>query len=475
MPTSEVHLVDRQPRRDWLVAAFGAALSAAAVGHFRGHGHGDPMVVAATVVPALGLLAYGVWFWRSGPRVARGDAVFAWAVGGAGAVLALDLWAMAVGAYGAGAATDHVFIQHTSVGALAAAVAGTYSDSNRQQSRAHDRLRDALDAAMDGVAVLDDDGRLAYANDAFCEAYGADDPVGVLGTHYSEYYPTDARARVAEVVDALDAGEREHWHGTLAARREDGSTFPQELSVVPLADGGYVWVARDVTGREARDQRLRVLNRVLRHNVRNALNVVLGRAERLADRLDGDEDVESVRSAAEGLLAVSEKARVVERVLDEDNAETVALADVVAAAVERARSRYPDARFDVDVEAGLDAAVDERLRLAVRELLANAVEHNDAAVPTVAVEAFRDGDEVAVSVSDNGPGIPEQEQRALAGATERQLEHGSGIGLWVVYWVTRQCGAAVDVADDATVVVRTPADGSAPSPAVETAVASTPH
>ncbi|MFB6271068.1 MAG: PAS domain-containing protein, partial [Halobacterium sp.] len=335
------HLADTDSSREWLVGALGAGLTLAALGHFHTHGRSEPLVVAATVLPAVAVLAYGVWFWLSDQVAARGDAVFAWAVGGAGLVLAFDLWATTVNAYGAGANTSHVFIQHTSIGALGAALAGTYSEHGRHQARAHDRLRRALDAAMDGVAVLDADGCIAYANGAFCEDYGADDPSAVVGTHWTEYYPGDAESQLAAVFDSFADGSSDYWHGKVVARRVDGRTYPQELSITPLPDG-CVWVSRDVTDREERDQRLRVLNRVLRHNVRNSLNVVLGHANRLDEEVEDSDDAERIVDAAEELLAVSEKARVVERVLDSDDLTTATLGDLVTEEVERARSNYPD-------------------------------------------------------------------------------------------------------------------------------------
>ncbi len=451
MPQFDTRSANEPPVHDWLVAGLGAVLTVAAVAHFGNHQHAHPLVVATTLGPALGLLAYGVWFRYRGRERARGVTVSTWAVGGAGGVLALSLWTMFVGGYGDGTAVDHVFIQHTSVGALGAAIAGTYSERARHRSRVQVRLKHALDAAMDGVAVLDADRRVVYANDAFREDYQADD--GLTGTHWTTYYPTDARDRLAAVFEELDANgdSDDHWHGQMLAHRDDGRTYPQELSITSLS-GGYVWVARDVTAREERDQRLRVLNRVLRHNVRNALNVVLGRAERLADR-HNEEDVDSIVTAAEDLLAVSEKARVVERVLGEDDVGTAPLDDLLDAELQRARSEYPDANFEV--AGGVDADVDARLRLAVRELLTNAVEHNDADQPGVTITASSD-DPVEVRVSDDGPGIPAHERRALAGATEDSLQHGSGIGLWVVYWLARHCGATVAVPDENTVSIRVP-------------------
>jgi len=448
MSTAPDRLAEGANARRWAVASLGALLSGAAVAHFLQHADPEPMVAAATVLPAFALLAYGVWFWAWQPAGARGDAVFVWAIGGAGLVLALDLWAVLVDAYGATATVSHIFIQHTSVGALGGAIAGTYSQRDRWRARSHVRLRRALDTAMDGIAVLDADGTVSYANAAFADEIGVENRDDVVGDSWRTAYPEETRDRIAEVLDEFDEEERDQWHGTVTARRVDGATYPQDISMTALDDGGYVWVCRDVTGREERDQRLRVLNRVLRHNVRNALNVVLGRANRLGERLGDDEDVEGIQSAAEELLTVSEKARQLEQSLGSEDAPTDPLADIVSREADRVRAQYPD--VTVDVTADCAAAVDSRLQLAVRELLASTAEHADGdrvsvvarpSPPTVRVEA-------------DGSGIPEHERRALEGVEETTLEHGSGVGLWLVYWVVSQADGDLEVGDDGTVVVR---------------------
>jgi len=465
--------------RQWAIAALGALLSAAAVSHFIGHAdHADPMVVAATVGPAVAVFAYGLWFWQSDTATPRGDAVFAWAVGGAGFVLALDLWAVYAHAYG-DTATTHVFVQHSSIGALGGAIAGTYAERDRWRAHSRLRLLEALDSAMDGISVLDDDRTIQYANASFASAFGVDEPGDVVGQSWRCSYPPATQERVADVLDELDDSGG-GWQGTVTASRAAGSTYPQELSVTAVEDG-FVWVHRDVTGREERDQRLQVLNRVLRHDTRNALNVVLGRANRLADRLDDspktaassasqqnaprsedDEDVAAIREAAESLLETSEKARRLEDALDRDAAASEPVDELVRSEVAAVREEYPEAGFAVSVSQS--DPVDERLRLAVHELLRNAVEHSSTSPGSqTQQDAVEDGgpavsvsvsaDPLVVEVTDDGPGIPEHERRALAGVQETALQHGSGVGLWLVYWVVRQTGGDVAVDDDGGVVV----------------------
>ena len=107
---------------------------------------------------------------------------------------------------------------------------------------------------------------------------------------------------------------------------------------------------------------------------------------------------------------------------------------------------------------------DGRLALAVEELLDNVVEHAGAG-STVRVESERAGEDIRLRVADDGPGIPDHERSAVGGSTEiTQLEHGSGLGLWVVRWVCESCGGRLrfgesDLGGAAVVLSLTGADG----------------
>ena len=51
---------------------------------------------------------------------------------------------------------------------------------------------------------------------------------------------------------------------------------------------------------------------------------------------------------------------------------------------------------------------------------------------------------VTVAVRDDGPGLPVAEQRILEGKEETPLEHGLGVGLWLVTWLVTSIGGEVD-------------------------------
>ena len=81
------------------------------------------------------------------------------------------------------------------------------------------------------------------------------------------------------------------------------------------------------------------------------------------------------------------------------------------------------------------------ITLAFKNLIDNAARHNDSEKPTVDVQLRTDEASTKVIISNNGPGIPEQELIAVNQAEVTPLNHGTGIGLWLVSWILDKSGA----------------------------------
>jgi signal transduction histidine kinase/DNA-binding NarL/FixJ family response regulator len=201
-----------------------------------------------------------------------------------------------------------------------------------------------------------------------------------------------------------------------------------------------------------REQRLQVFNRILRHNLRNDLNVVLGRAENISEEFPpAASEASVIEQKANELIEISEKAREVGKTLDcEDRTEKqIDVTDCVERTCEEFRQSYPDADITAQTPESLPVFADKTLGAAIREVIENAIEHNDDQPSvTVAVSTTEeDSNWVEVTISDNGPGIPEEEREVLTEGEETALHHGSGLGLWLTNWIVGKFGGEVSFDD----------------------------
>ena len=196
-----------------------------------------------------------------------------------------------------------------------------------------------------------------------------------------------------------------------------------------------------------REQRLQVFNRILRHNLRNDLNVVLGHAENLAESsLDADESITVIKRKASQLIEISEKAREVGKTLDRESRDRkpVEVTSIIECACEELQETFPEAELSADLPDSAWVYGDNTLDAVVNELVENAIEHNDRDTPdvSVSVDAPEENHEgtVDITVTDDGPGIPEEERAVLLEGRETPLHHGSGLGLWLANWVVGKFG-----------------------------------
>jgi PAS domain S-box-containing protein len=250
--------------------------------------------------------------------------------------------------------------------------------------------------------------------------------------------------------------------------RADGTRITCEWYNEPLLDErgetiGVLSFVRDVTEDRQREQRLAVLNRVLRHDLRNRLTVIRGAAESVLAADDPSEVgqfTELVLEEADELDALVTETREINRIADSgDGARDVAdVADVVGRVVEAVDD--PGVDLSTSVPDAARARVHEAFPKAVFHLVENAVVHNDDPVE-VSVNVECEDEAVAIRVADNGPGIPETERRLVNGDAEiSQLQHGRGLGLWIVRWAVDRSGGRLTIDDDSrgtVVTVEVPA------------------
>ena len=193
-----------------------------------------------------------------------------------------------------------------------------------------------------------------------------------------------------------------------------------------------------------------VIGRVLRHNIRNDLTVIKGYAQALAD--DADETaqfVDNILTKCESLERTANTARTMRDVVKTRNdTKIVDLETAVTDAVERLRTRSPQTEINLNLSTTADVVGHPKLSDAIYHMISNSLEHavNNprTGADCIRVRTTTVDDGVLLEVSDDGPGIPQEELDVLTKHEETALEHGSGVGLWLIERITQYSGASIE-------------------------------
>jgi PAS domain S-box-containing protein len=245
----------------------------------------------------------------------------------------------------------------------------------------------------------------------------------------------------------------------LSCMRKDGVEIPAEISAstTTAGDQEYVLTAvRDISDRKSKQRQIRVLGRILRHNLRNDMTVVMGQAgvikSRTSDEAVGNAADRIVRTASE-LVDLSDRIRTIRTSIrsEASDGSEVALRPVITSVLEEMSDGYPQAEITVEVPRGstITDADPEHLNRAISNLVENAIEHNEGDEPGVwiAVDRLADrrGDWVAVRVADDGPVIRKADRTAATAPLDQtDLSHSTGLGLWEVGQVVDTLGGDVN-------------------------------
>ena len=312
---------------------------------------------------------------------------------------------------------------------------------------------DILDDVDISVIIHDPEtGELLDVNASATELYGypkatfLELDVGDFSASAADF----TQERAVELIRAAAAGEPQtfDWH----VKRANGELRWVQVRLRRVSVDGEPYVLaeqRDITAYKEQSRRLRLLYRIIRHNLRNQMNVIEGYSMELQeaiDRADYQAQLSVITETAEEVSAISKSVSGLEQIIDRNAADRAPteLSAVVERVLADVRGDHPDADISFDrPDADIWVRVDEGLDLALRNAIENAVEHTDRERPsiTVTIDGGSIADQVRVRIADDGPGIPGIELEALRNEDQiSTVSHASGVGLWIIKWCIEALG-----------------------------------
>ncbi|WP_246989525.1 two-component system sensor histidine kinase NtrB [Halorientalis marina] len=324
-------------------------------------------------------------------------------------------------------------------------------------------FKQAVEQTAHAVYITDTDGHIEYVNPAFetITGYSAEEVQGrnpsllQADEHSEEWYEN--------LWETILNGDQ--WQEEMIDETKDGERIVLEQTISPITgeDGEikkFVAVAQDITIRKKQQARLEeqrddleLLNQVLRHDIRNHLQLVSAYADMLDEYLDeeGHEYLTKVKEGAENAVALTTVAKDMAEVMLRQTNEhrPVALAPVLNQEIEELRSEHDNATIRVEgTIPEVEVSANSLLESVFRNLLTNAIQHNDKPVPELTVSVAEDSESVTIRIADNGPGVPDGQKDAIFGRGEKGLDSpGSGIGLYLVETLVESYDGEVWVED----------------------------
>jgi two-component system phosphate regulon sensor histidine kinase PhoR len=320
--------------------------------------------------------------------------------------------------------------------------------------RDHAQMEAILAGMIEGVIVVDQQGRLGLANNAARRMLGLDD--FAVGRHYVE---TIRHPAISALVAAALAG-RVPEGLQLSPPRDDSRTIMARAA--PVASGGAqgaVLVLHDITDLRRADQIRRDFVANVSHELRTPLTAIRGYVEALSEGGMGAQE----RQRFLGIVArhtgrmerlVMDLLRLArldagQEMLDVVPCDVRSLVQgVMADLAPLSAARHQKMETSIAPDAAMLDADPAKLHDALRNLVANAITYAPERT-TVRVDAMRNGPRIEIVVSDEGPGIPEEDRSRIferfyrVDKSRARDPGGTGLGLAIVRHLIELHGGTV--------------------------------
>jgi two-component system phosphate regulon sensor histidine kinase PhoR len=323
-----------------------------------------------------------------------------------------------------------------------------------EQARDHARMEAILAGMVEGVIVVDAQGRLQLVNDAARQMLKLDAPA--IGRAYIE---TIRHPAIAELVAAVLLNRTPAPLQLSPPRDPSRTIMARAAPATGTGAHGVVLVLLDITDLRRADQIRRDFVANVSHELRTPLTAIRGYVEALSE---GDANADETRRFLEIIARHTERMeRLVkdllrlarldagQETLDLTACDTRGLIDaVVGDLTSLADQRQQKVDIDIDASAETVRVDPAKMHDALRNLVANAI--NYAPEQTVIrIEAVRRDGRIAISVSDTGPGIPDQdlprvfERFYRVDKSRARDPGGTGLGLAIVKHLVELHGGTV--------------------------------
>ncbi len=310
-----------------------------------------------------------------------------------------------------------------------------------------EKYRTVVEQTHDGI-FIHWNSRFKFANKRVCEITGYSEEELYNMSIWDLIHPED-RDKVEEIGEKRQEGkEATNIYVTRVVTR-GGEIRYLELAVTRVPYKGrqaILGAARDITDRKEMEERivqlngvLRLLNKNLRHDVLNDLNVVSNSLELFMENKDEKLLENAFRSIEKSINLVKRMRELESLVSSGGSLKPYNVKDLVSS-IEK--------DYDIEVNINGDGVVlaDDALGSVVGNIIGNAVKHGEAERVDITVE--ENDNFCDIRIADNGSGVPDEIKDEIFEEGFTGNGFGSGLGLYIVRKTIERYGGSIDVEDN---------------------------
>ncbi|HXK37593.1 MAG TPA: PAS domain S-box protein [Candidatus Paceibacterota bacterium] len=322
-----------------------------------------------------------------------------------------------------------------------------------EESRNVLKFKMATDGSVQAVAITNPDGKIIYVNPAWCALNGYSEAEAIGQTHHllkSSDTPPELFARMYEQITQGNPFTTED----IINVKRDGKTYHAALSIVPIKEGKdilfYVGLSEDITQRKAVDQAKTEFVSLASHQLRTPLSAIRWYSEMLLSKYVGELNEKQRQYVKEIYHGNIRMVDLVNALLNTSRIdlgtfavepEPVNLVEICESVLLELNPQILERQEKVERNfAGAPATYNgdpKLLRIVFQNLLSNSVKYTQVG-GTIGAEINTRGNDLYISIWDNGYGIPKHQQSSMfqklfrADNVRQKDTEGTGLGMYII-------------------------------------------
>lgn len=306
-----------------------------------------------------------------------------------------------------------------------------------------ERFRLLMESLPEAVVVVSSAGDVIYSNSRARRIFGS----SIHGRKIWEIEGINAK-KMEDFFQRLTKGgylkKREVFEFLMGGRKLFFSIYATEL----IDKSGFILTFRDETAAveaykriEELNEILRLISKLLRHDILNRITVARANLEILSDEIQSERIARAMEALDEATELIK-RARSFEETLISGELLEMEILDVL----DKIARQYRD-RIEVRVYGSARVLADEAIYSVFSNLIDNSIKHGQSTAVEIRVE--KRGEFAVITVKDNGSGIPvEIIDRIFEEGFSYGNKAGSGLGLYIVKKVIERYGGQIRAYND---------------------------